>query len=249
MSELRTRADWLALRRLTPARIALGRVGHSMPTAPMLEFALDHARARDAVHHALDVQALQQNIERLGMEVLQVRSAAADRREYLVRPDLGRRLHDESSAMLGAREADRYDLVFVAADGLSALAVARHAVPLLQAMQPWPANWHIGPLVIAQQARVAVGDDIGALLRAQLVVVLIGERPGLSSADSLGAYVTYAPRVGRSDAERNCISNIRPEGLGYAAAAKKLHYLLDQARRRALTGVALKDDSDLPLLL
>jgi len=237
---------WDALRRFTNARIALGRAGSSLPTAPLLAFELAHAQARDAVHHPLDKDALADAIRAAGFEPLDAASAAPDRDHYLRRPDLGRALDDASAARLAAcaaaaREAP--DVVFVAADGLSAFAAQRHAAPLLSKMRALLDGWRIGPVVVATQARVALGDCIGELLRARIVVVMIGERPGLSSPHSLGLYVTYAPRAGRSDAERNCISNVRPEGLGYDAAAFKLQWLLNEARRVELTGVSLKDHS------
>jgi ethanolamine ammonia-lyase small subunit len=238
---------WDALRRFTRARIALGRAGNSLPTAPLLAFDLAHAQARDAVHQPLDTGALHEALRDAGFTTLDVASAAPDRAHYLRRPDLGRRLGEESAAHL-ADHANTMnsspDAVFVVADGLSAHAAARHALPLLRAVSARLEGWDIGPVVVARQARVALGDGIGACLRARMVIMLIGERPGLSSPDSLGLYLTFAPRVGRSDAERNCISNVRPEGLGYEQAAFKLHYLMTQARRLSLTGVGLKDDSD-----
>jgi ethanolamine ammonia-lyase small subunit len=235
---------WHALRGFTRARIALGRTGHGLPTDALLAFELAHAQARDAVHHPLDVDALRSALRAEGFSTLDAHSAAPDRAHYLRRPDLGRRLADESRGTLAQAHGQGAELTFVVADGLSAFAAARHAVPLLIAARTKLEGWRIGPVVVARQARVALGDEIGALLGATFVAVLIGERPGLSSPDSLGIYLTYGPRVGRSDAERNCISNVRPEGLGYAEAAHKLQYLLTQARRLALTGVALKDDSE-----
>ena len=235
---------WDALRRFTNARIALGRAGSSLPTAPLLAFELSHAQARDAVHQPLDVAALHASLRASGFDTLDVESAAPDREHYLRRPDLGRKLNDESAARLRDYAAAAFDVVFVVADGLSAYAAARHAVPLLERMRSKLVGLSIGPIVIARQARVALGDGIGELLRARIVVMLIGERPGLSSPDSLGIYLTYEPRIGKSDAERNCISNVRPEGLGYDAAAFKLHFLLTEATRLKLTGVRLKDDSD-----
>jgi ethanolamine ammonia-lyase small subunit len=235
---------WNALRRFTQARIALGRVGNSVPTAPLLAFDLAHAQARDAVHHPLDADALHAQLHAQGFDTLDVHSAAPDREHYLRRPDLGRRLSEESRSALAQLPTQSSDVVFVIGDGLSAFAASKQAVPLLQAMQPKLADWTIGPVVVARQARVALGDEIGELLDAKIVVMLIGERPGLSSPDSLGIYITYAPKTGCSDAQRNCISNVRPEGLHYPQAAHKLHYLLTQARRLGLTGVGLKDDSD-----
>ncbi|MDR5857518.1 ethanolamine ammonia-lyase subunit EutC [Caballeronia sp. LZ062] len=237
---------WDALRRFTNARIALGRAGSSLPTAPLLAFQLAHAQARDAVHQPLDTASLAEAVRAAGFVTLEVASAAPDREHYLRRPDLGRMLDDAGAERLAAfasEGSETPDVVFVAADGLSAFAAQRHAAPLLSTLRAMLDGWIIGPVVIATQARVALGDCIGELLRARIVVVMIGERPGLSSPDSLGLYVTYAPRAGRSDAERNCISNVRPESLGYDAAAFKLHWLLSEARRLKLTGVGLKDHS------
>lgn len=231
------------LRRWTPARIGLGRAGASLPTEPLLEFELAHARARDAVHAAFDTGALAQSLSDAGFgKPVTVLSQARDRMEYLLRPDLGRSLDAESRALLQAASACA--LAIVIADGLSAVAPERHAVPLLKELRREAGSWESVPIVVANLARVALGDEIGTLLRAEAVVVLIGERPGLSSPDSLGVYLTWAPRVGRTDAERNCISNVRPEGLPYAEAAQRLIYLLREARRLRLSGVALKDDSE-----
>ncbi|AJK44642.1 ethanolamine ammonia-lyase subunit EutC [Burkholderia plantarii] len=239
---------WGALKSFTNARIALGRAGSSLPTAPLLAFNLSHAQARDAVHQPLDADRLRRELEAAGFATLAADSAAPDRQHYLRRPDLGRRLSDPSRAALGAAAdgAGQPDLVFVIGDGLSAFAAAKQALPLLNAVRGRleADGWRLGPVVVARQARVALGDEIGELLRARFVAMLIGERPGLSSPDSLGVYLTHAPRVGCHDAQRNCISNVRPEGLPHAAAAHKLHYLLTQARRLGLTGVGLKDDSD-----
>jgi ethanolamine ammonia-lyase small subunit len=236
---------WAALAALTPARIALGRAGASLPTREVLAFALDHARARDAVHTPFDAGAVAAQLEALGLESLQVESAAADRATYLRRPDLGRRLPPESRAKLEQAPRRDPDVLVVVADGLSSTAVHAHAAPLLAALAPHiqTQSWRLGPVILAHQARVALGDEIGALLGARLVVLLVGERPGLSSADSLGAYLTFAPRVGRSDAERNCISNIRPAGLGYDEAAARIAWHVGEALRRGYSGVALKDES------
>ena len=247
MSDFVDKNPWNALRQFTNARIALGRAGSSVPTAPLLAFNLSHAQARDAVHHPLDTEALHEQLHALDFTTLDVHSAAPDREHYLRRPDLGRRLSDESRAALAQLANESPDVVFVIGDGLSAFAASKQAVPLLQAVVPQLADWRIGPVVVARQARVALGDEIGELLHARIVVMLIGERPGLSSPDSLGIYLTYAPKVGCSDAQRNCISNVRPEGLDYPSAAHKLHYLLTHARRLGLTGVGLKDDSDASL--
>jgi ethanolamine ammonia-lyase small subunit len=238
---------WHPLRALTPARVALGRAGGSLPTRAHLNFQLDHARARDAVHEALDLHAVGEALRRTGRECLAVRSAAGDRLRFLQRPDLGRRLDSASHELIERTSASArsVDAVFVVADGLSARAVHRHAAPLLAALYPrlLADGWRLAPVVLAEQGRVALGDEIGVLMGARMAVVLIGERPGLSSPDSLGAYLTWEPRVGRTDAERNCISNIRPEGLSYEIAATRLHYLMSEARRRRLSGVALKDET------
>ncbi|MDB5802742.1 MAG: ethanolamine ammonia-lyase [Betaproteobacteria bacterium] len=238
------RDPWSDLRRHTPARIALGRAGPALPTQAVLEFGLAHARARDAVHQALDLEALEASLRADGYAPLRARSAAPDRVAYLTRPDLGRRL-DEASAQALRTAAAPCEIAVVLADGLSAIAVQQHALPLLAALRAQaPQRWSAIPAVLAVQSRVALGDAIGAALRAHLVVVMIGERPGLSSPDSLGLYVTHAPRIGMSDAERNCISNVRPQGLGYAEAARKLDWLAGAALARGLTGVGLKDESD-----
>jgi ethanolamine ammonia-lyase small subunit len=235
------------LKRFTAARIGLGRAGGSIPTTPLLEFQLSHARARDAVHRALDAHALARQLRDRGWETLQLHSAAQDRGTFIQRPDLGRILNDEARAVLEARPRPpaSYDAAFVVADGLSAVAVERHAVALLEHI--WPqlvaSGWRLAPVCIVEQGRVAIGDEIGALLSARLTALLIGERPGLSSPDSLGVYLTWDPLPGRSNAERNCISNIRPEGLSYATATHKLLYLMTEARRRKLTGVDLKEEA------
>jgi ethanolamine ammonia-lyase small subunit len=238
---------WTELRRLTPARIALGRAGPGLPTREVLAFALDHARARDAVHLPFDAEAVGAQIEALGLATLSVASAAPDRATYLRRPDLGRRLSPESRAGLDAVGAPGADIAIVVADGLSSAAVHAHAAPLIAALAPRcsEAGLSLAPVVLAHQARVALGDEIGAALGARIVVLLVGERPGLSSPDSLGAYLTLGPRVGRSDAERNCVSNIRPAGLAYEAAAFRIGWLVRAALKLGATGVALKDDSGL----
>jgi ethanolamine ammonia-lyase small subunit len=240
---------WQALRSLTDARIALGRTGVSLPTMAHLEFQFAHARARDAVHLPLDTEALALQVAAsLPAEPppIVLASAAHDRATYLQRPDLGRQLDAQSRAHLAARSPQaECDLALVVADGLSSLAVSRNAVPFLQALLPALATdgWQRAPITIVTQARVAVGDEVAELLGARCVVVLIGERPGLSSPDSMGLYLTWAPRVGRTDAERNCISNVRPAGLSIEDASARLCYLLREARQRQLSGVDLKDDS------
>lgn len=242
---------WTPLRRLTPARIALGRAGTSLPTAAHLDFQLAHAQARDAVHQAFDPGPLQQDLRARGRHALLLHSAAPDRHAYLQRPDLGRRLDAPSVDAVRAHVAlhgGGADLAVVVADGLSALAVHRHAPVMLERIEALAARhgWSLAPLALVAQGRVALGDEVGELLRARAVVVLLGERPGLSSPDSLGLYLTWAPRIGCNDALRNCISNIRGEGLGYAEATHKLDYLLGEAFRRRLSGVQLKDEASAP---
>ena len=244
MADTPSRQDrWRALQDSTPARVGLGRSGASLPTTVLLQLALAHARARDAVHAAFDAEALAQALSGAGLPSLIVQSRAADRQTYLRRPDLGARLGDASAAHLQAGAG--CDVLFVIGDGLSPLAVHAHAAKLVAAVASAPdlAGLGLGPVVIARGARVALGDDIGQRLGAQLVVMLIGERPGMSTPDSLGVYVTHDPRIGRSDAERNCISNIHEHGLSIEAAGSRLTWLIRAALSRCLTGVALKDES------
>jgi len=231
------------LRRLTPARVGLARAGNSVATRELLDFQLAHARARDAVHRAFDASAAAREVESCGLRPLVVASAARDRQEYLRRPDLGRRLDEVSRGVLG-QLGGQCDVVFIVADGLSALAVQTQAAGLIGAVVERldAANWRVGPVVIVTQGRVALSDEIGAALGASLVVMLIGERPGLSAADSMGVYLTWAPAVGRTDADRNCISNIRPGGLSIAAARELLLLLMREARSRQISGVGLKVD-------
>jgi ethanolamine ammonia-lyase small subunit len=240
--------QWSDLRRFTAARIALGRTGNSLPASEVLRFALAHAQARDAVHTPLDVKTLAEQLETQSFKVLHVRSLASDRSTYLGRPDWGRRLNEESAETLAAVSDKRADLLFVLSDGLSSSAVQKHAVPLLHALRPLLADYRWAPLLIATQARVALADEAGELLGARLAVSLIGERPGLSSPDSLGAYLTFNPHVGCNDAERNCISNIRPEGLSYTEAAQQIADLIHAALKLSLTGVNLRLDSTRPAL-
>jgi ethanolamine ammonia-lyase small subunit len=239
------RRPTLDLRSLTPARVALGRSGVSVPTHALLDFTLDHARARDAVHAAFDAPRLFAEIAALGLAVTDARSRATDRRDYLRRPDLGRML-DAGSAEHLARTASRpCQLGIVIGDGLSAAAVHAHAVELVKRLSSLLAQEGvaIGQVVVASGARVALGDEIGAILGAHMVVMLIGERPGLSAPDSLGAYLTFAPKPGRTDAERNCVSNIHKAGLSYEEAAFKIAWLVREGLAREVTGVALKDES------
>ncbi|MEN9868205.1 MAG: Ethanolamine ammonia-lyase light chain [Pseudomonadota bacterium] len=266
---------WHNLRRFTPARIALGRAGISLPTEPQLQLQMAHAQARDAVHQALDVATLQQRLQTMLQSELTTKlqgglqeaglaesglgaargqavqlgpllsSAAGSRTLYLQRPDLGRRLDATSREMLQGVAGQGADVALVLADGLSALALETQAVPFLQTLLPrlLADGFSLAPLTIVQQGRVAIGDEVGHILQARCVVVLIGERPGLSSPDSMGLYLTWTPRPGLTDESRNCISNVRPAGLSYLEAAHKLHYLLQQARQRELSGVLLKDES------
>ena len=237
-------SDWSELRRLTAARIGLERAGASLATRPLLDFRLAHARARDAVHAELDTGSL---LACLPERAILVDSQAPDRRTYLMRPDLGRALDPASGARLAA-DAVACDLAIVLADGLSAVAVARHGPPTLAALLPRLSGWRRAPLVVARHARVALGDRVAEALGAACVLMLIGERPGLSAPDSLGAYLTWAPAAGTTDADRNCVSNIRPEGLGHEEAAFRLAFLLERMRELRRSGVALKDESEAALL-
>ena len=242
-------ARWRDLRRFTPARVGLGRAGNSLPTAAHLDFQLAHAQARDAVHSALDLPALAADLAARGFASLAVSSAAPDRRTYLMRPDLGRRLAEADRARLGG-SAVPGAFVFAIGDGLCATGVQRHAPEIIARTAAAIAarGYPPAPVVIATGARVALGDEIGAVLGAAAVAMLIGERPGLSAIDSMGIYLTHDPRPGRSDAERNCISNVRPAGLPYPAAAHRLAHLMNEARHRGLSGVGLKDDSEIARL-
>lgn len=244
---------WRQLRSLTSARIALGHAGTSLPTAAQLDFQYAHAQARDAVHLPFDHQALTEQLKARQRNCLTAHSEAADRHIYLQRPDLGRRLADESARALAeysSQHPDGFDLAMVIADGLSSLAVQRHSLPMIERIDElaMAEGWSLAPVVLVEQGRVAVADEVAQLLKARMVVILIGERPGLSSPDSLGLYFTYAPRVGLNDASRNCISNVRLEGMSYPMAAHKLMYLMREAWRRQLSGVNLKDDAQVPVL-
>lgn len=238
---------WQRLRQYTSARIGLGHVGTSLPTAPLLAFQHAHAQARDAVHLALDTKPLRVLCAQYAWPMLSVHSLAESRAIYLQRPDYGRRLCPEDRNRLIAQAHEPCDIAVVVADGLSSLAIHHHAPAMLERLHALAeqAQWTLSPVVAVHQGRVAIADEIGECLQARLVVILIGERPGLSSPDSLGIYLTYAPHVGCSDAQRNCISNIRPEGLAYPAASATLAYLLREALQRQCTGIHLKDDTDL----
>jgi ethanolamine ammonia-lyase small subunit len=253
---------WERLRQFTPARIAQGRAGHGVRTASLLDFQLAHAAARDAVHLPWDVEGFARGVEALGLEAIILSSRVADRLQYLKRPDLGRVLDLSSRDRLAAWSGPESDLALIFSNGLSSTAMEIHGLSLLQAVigafagESWPVGQGnggeslanstrlaIGPICLVPNARVALSDEIGALLRARLAVIVVGERPGLSAADSLGIYMTYNPNSANTDAERNCISNIRPpEGMSCGVAAAKLRYLAGQALRRRLSGVALKDD-------
>ncbi|WP_339493923.1 ethanolamine ammonia-lyase subunit EutC [Pseudomonas sp. RA_105y_Pfl2_P56] len=244
---------WLELRRLTPARIALGRTGTSLPTRAQLDFQFAHAQARDAVHLPFDHAGLSAQLNERGRQTLLLHSAAVDRNSYLQRPDLGRKLSDDSAQALrdyAATNPGGVDLAIVVADGLSALAVHRHTLPLLTRLEEQMSadGWSAAPVILVEQGRVAVGDEIGERLGAKMLVMLIGERPGLSSPDSLGVYFTYNPKIGLTDAYRNCISNVRLEGLSYGMAAHRLLYLMREACRRQLSGVNLKDEAQVQTL-
>jgi ethanolamine ammonia-lyase small subunit len=233
------------LRHLTPARVGLGRAGASLPTQALLEFTLDHARARDAVHAELDISAIAAGLDALGLQTLQVSSCAQSRKDYLRRPDLGRKLDAASQDLLASGRRGACDLAVVIGDGLSPAAVNAHAVELVRRLIAALASGGIalGPVVIASGARVALGDEIGALLGARMAAMLIGERPGLSAPHSLGAYLTFAPKAGCTDAMRNCVSNIHTSGLSHDEAAFKVAWLVREGLARGVTGVALKDES------
>jgi ethanolamine ammonia-lyase small subunit len=243
---------WSVLRRFTQARIALGRSGHALPTGALLDFQLAHARARDAVHFPWNIADFAGQVRASGAECLILETPVADRGEYLRRPDLGRILATGSRELLcrqATSEAD-IDIALAVSNGLSSMAVDRHGLPLLRAVleRYRSRGFRVGPVCLAANGRVALSDDIGSALRARVAVIIVGERPGLSAADSLGIYLTFAPRIGNTDARRNCLSNIRPpEGLAYEAAAAKLIYLTEEAIRRQLSGVELKDEM-IPLL-
>ena len=238
--------SWESLKAFTAARIALGRVGNSIPTAESLEFKLAHAHARDAVYSVLDVEGLAIQLKALDLPVLHLQSKADNRQVYLQRPDLGR-LPDEASLALVQENLLTYDICILLADGLSATAINTNAIPLLNALIPLfkGMKYRLSPLCLVQQARVAIADPIAHGLQAQLSLILIGERPGLSAADSIGAYLTYHPEPGLTDESRNCVSNIREGGLSFALAAEKIFYLVQEAFKRELSGVALKDNAGL----
>jgi ethanolamine ammonia-lyase small subunit len=233
------------LRELTPARVALGLAGASLPTKALLAFTLDHARARDAVHAAFDAEGLMRSLADLGLAPIRVSSLAPDRKDYLARPDLGRKLDADSRASLASHGVKAGPLAIILGDGLSPAAVNTHAASLLRKLLPLLAadGIEVAHAVVATGARVALGDDIGEALGARMTVMLIGERPGLSAADSLGVYLTFAPAIGTTDEKRNCVSNIHGAGLSYDDAAAKIGWLIREGLARGLTGIALKDES------
>jgi ethanolamine ammonia-lyase small subunit len=237
---------WIGLRRFTQARIALGRAGHAVPTGALLDFQLAHAEARDAVHFPWDIEAFAAQVRGLGSEALILETPVGSRSEYLRRPDLGRIVTDEARARLKGYGRETADLALIVTNGLSSTAVERHGIPLLRAIVAGcrKRGLSLAPISLVANGRVALLDDIGSTLAARVAAIVAGERPGLSAADSLGIYLTFDPRPGKTDADRNCISNIRPpEGLGYEAAAGKLLYLAGEAILRGISGVALKDEN------
>ncbi len=244
--EFVTQSSWQSLRQFTAARVAMGRCGCSVPTDELLAFKLAHAKAMDAVHQPLDFAEVAEQVElRTGLDTLRVSSAAWDRTSYLQRPDLGRMLSLDSVARLQNHpKREDYDVALVVADGLSSAAIAQNLAPMLSQFVPLllDRGISIAPVCLVEQARVAVGDEVAQLLNARVVIVLIGERPGLKSPNSMGIYLTFEPQTGTTDERRNCISNVRPNGLSYAAASFKLLYLLEEAIRRKISGVDLKDE-------
>lgn len=235
---------WSHLRRHTPARIALGRAGSSLPTGELLAFAADHADARDAVYSEWNLAALIDSLSMIGLPVLSLHSQVQERASYLKRPDLGRGLDKSSAAAVSTAAASETDVSLIVGDGLSAIAAQRHAASVLVQLVPGlqARRFSIGPICVVRQARVAIQDEIGSLLKARVAVILIGERPGLGAVDSLGAYLVYKPLIGNTDAQRNCISNIRPGSLEPTSAAEALGWLVEQSLIRQISGIHLKDD-------
>ena len=236
-------SDLQLLRQHTPARVALGRTGHSLPTQRLLEFSLDQARARDAVYSVFDFEKMESQMEELGLPSIRLKSQVHDRRTYLLRPDLGRQLHEDSRQIIQTSKSADNDLCIVIADGLSAVAVNSHAGEVVKLLlkKIQAANWRLAPVALVEQGRVAIADEVGEGLRSEMTLILIGERPGLTSPHSLGAYLTHRPRAGLTDERRNCVSNIRPDGLPYERAAEKIFYLLREMKTHQLSGVGLKD--------
>ena len=239
---------WQTLRQRTPARVALGRAGASLPTAEVLKFSLDHAEARDAVHADFDAQAIASQLRDSGSEVVLVSSQAADHSDYLRNPDNGRKLDAPSTEKLKAVAGDGADIAIVLGDGLSATAARLHGATFVGELLRRLPRFSIAPLVVARHARVGIQDPIGHALKARCCVIVLGERPGLGAADSLGVYLVYEPGPGKSDADRNCVSNVRPAGLPLAVAADTVAYLINAALSRGISGVTLKDDRTPALL-
>lgn len=243
---------WQFLQNYTPARIARGRAGHSIPTSELLKFQTDHAQARDAVYSELDSTQLNESIRKtLGLQILNLKSEVKNRSQYLQRPDLGRTLSQTSREKLISINNSESDICFVITDGLSAQAINQNALLLLENLIPrlTDINWTIAPICLVEQGRVAIADEISFLLKSEIVVILIGERPGLTSPNSMGAYITFHPHVGMTDESRNCVSNIRPEGLNIQMATDKILYLLTEMKTKKLSGVGLKDESDVKAMI
>jgi ethanolamine ammonia-lyase small subunit len=243
---------WHFLQKYTPARIARGRTGHSIPTSELLKFQADHAQARDAVYSELNITNLNELIHKtFALQAINLKSEVKNRPQYLQRPDLGRTLNQASREELMDLSSSQSDICFVIADGLSAEAVNQNALPILENLIPklTAIKWEIAPICIIEQGRVAIADEIGFLLKSEIVVILIGERPGLTSPNSMGAYITFRPYVGMTDESRNCVSNIRPEGMDFRMATDKIFYLLTEMKSKKLSGVSLKDEYDEGILL
>jgi ethanolamine ammonia-lyase small subunit len=241
-------SGWETLRRFTQARIGIGRTGHGIPTTEHLKFQLDHARARDAVHWTWDIAGLQKKLKSEKIQSFVVKTPAVSRTEYLARPDLGRKLDSVSEKELRSKFKKSYDIAFLLSNGLSSSAIETHGFHFMKVLMKElkDLGFKVSPVFIADNSRVALSDSVGAAVKAKMVIMLVGERPGLTSSDSLAMYLTYAPKVGNTDAKRNCISNIRPpEGLDYKTAAKKTLFLINESFRRKLSGVQLKDEADL----
>jgi ethanolamine ammonia-lyase small subunit len=234
-----------SIKKFTQARIALGRKGVSVPAKEMLQFKMDHAHARDAVFSLLEIEKLSEELSAFNLPVFLLKSKAADKHIYLRRPDLGRKLDENSIEQLSVLKDMQYDVCIAITDGLSATAINNHARNLLSSLLPLlnKANFKIAPLCLIERGRVAIADEAASWMNAKLSLILIGERPGLSSPDSLGAYITYNPSIGLTDERRNCVSNIRPEGLQYKQAAQKITYLIKEAFRLQLSGVGLKENN------
>ncbi|MDF9797291.1 ethanolamine ammonia-lyase small subunit [Catalinimonas alkaloidigena] len=239
---------WQNLRQHTGARIALGKAGSSISTEELLKFQLAHAQARDAVHTSFNRTELIKELKLIHHEAIELNTLAKDRQSYLLRPDWGKVLNDESKAKVRSN-ASQYDISLIIGDGLSAQAIHRHIPPLFKILIPKlrKLNFSLAPISLVKHARVAISDEIGEALKCRMSIIFIGERPGLSSADSLGIYLTYSPVVGNTDEKRNCISNVRPEGMPYIMAAEKLTYLINESIRKKISGVQLKDDLQISL--